>query len=230
MNKVAIIPARSGSKRIPRKNIRNFNGKPIIAYAIMNALESNLFDSVIVSTDSQEIADISKSFGAKTPWLRSPELSDEFTTTVQVMKDAVDRIGLSVGDNSMVCCIYPATPLLQAVDIDRAFRKMSTGLYDYVFSAVRTPMAPERSFRIKSENELRLMSSLCESTRTQDLTPAYYDAGQFYWGTANAWQSAKPIFSSKSGIIELPQHSVVDIDELSDWQYAEVLYKTMRNG
>ena len=221
---IAIIPARGGSKRIPRKNIRLFHGIPVIAYAIKAAKESGIFDEVFVSTDDGEIADIAISFGAKVPWMRPKELSDDFATTVKVMQDAVKRFDTNLNRLEFVCCIYPTTPLLRPNLFLEGLRVLKDGDWDYVIAAsfARTP--PERFLSLGENNEVMMRFPEHEITRTQDFSPAYHDAGQFYWGKKTAWESALPLFTSKSTILELPRELAVDLDTLDDWHYAELLF------
>jgi pseudaminic acid cytidylyltransferase len=219
---IAVIPARGGSKRIPRKNIKEFNGKPAISYAIKAALESQVFSEVIVSTDDEEIAEYSRSQGAKIPWLRSEQLSNDFATTSQVMQDAVLNLESDNFDN--VCCIYPVTPLLRPKYISEGLRVLNDGNWDYVFSAIKNDSNPQRFFTLNSSNSVSMLFPEFELTRTQDLQQTFYDAGQFYWGKKSAWLDKRPIFDSLSTIIEMSKEDAVDIDTFSHWKLAEDLY------
>ena len=221
---IAVIPARGGSKRIPRKNIKLFHGLPVIAYAIKVAKESKIFDEVIVSTDDEEIAEVAESFGATIPWMRSKELSDDHTTTVSVMQDAVNKLKSSFIALEYVCCIYPATPLLQPNFISQGLQILKDGDWDYVLSASRAETPPERFFSLDSAKGVEMHFPENKATRTQDFLPSYHDAGQFYFGRRSSWESGLPIFSSKSTILEIPSESAVDIDTPEDWHYAEVLF------
>jgi N-acylneuraminate cytidylyltransferase len=219
---IAVIPARGGSKRIPRKNIKEFNGKPAISYAIKAALESQVFSEVIVSTDDEEIAEYSRSQGAKIPWLRSEQLSNDFATTSQVMQDAVLNLESDNLDN--VCCIYPVTPLLRPKYISEGLRVLNDGNWDYVFSAIKSDSNPQRFFTLNSSNSVSMLFPEFELTRTQDLQQTFYDAGQFYWGKKSAWLDKRPIFDSLSTIIEMSKEDAIDIDTFSHWKLAEDLY------
>jgi pseudaminic acid cytidylyltransferase len=221
---IAIIPARGGSKRIPRKNIRLFHGIPVIAYAIKAAKECGIFDEVFVSTDDGEIADIAISFGAKVPWMRPKELSDDFATTVNVMQNAVKRLDTNPSRLEFVCCIYPTTPLLRPNLFLEGLRVLKDGDWDYVIAASLAKTPPERFLSLGENNEVRMRFPEHEITRTQDFPAAYHDAGQFYWGKKIAWESALPLFTSKSTILELPRELAVDLDTLDDWHYAELLF------
>jgi len=219
---IAVIPARGGSKRIPRKNIKEFNGKPAISYAIKAAFESQVFSEVIVSTDDEEIAEYSRSQGAKIPWLRSEELSNDFATTSQVMQDAV--LKLDSEDLENVCCIYPVTPLLRPKYISEGLRVLKNLDWSYVFSAVKNDSNPQRFFTLNSSNSVSMLLPEFALTRTQDLQQTFYDAGQFYWGKKSAWLDKRPIFDSLSTIVEMSREDAIDIDTFSHWKLAEDLY------
>lgn len=221
---IAVIPARGGSKRIPRKNIRNFHGRPMISYAIKTAQESQLFDQIIVSTDDDEIASISESYGARIPWRRSPVLADDFATTLDVMQDAATRLATSVPSDSMVCCIYPAIPLLKPQYLQAGAGKILGSDWDYVLSAVLDQNPIQRSFTLESSNRLQLNYPEHEFTRTQDLPVSYHDAGQFYWGSIKVWSEKTPIFSANTTIVEIPTDLTVDIDTQEEWLLAERLF------
>ncbi len=222
---IAVIPARGGSKRIPRKNIRLFNGLPVISYAIAAAKKSEIFDQIVVSTDDEEIAEIAISFGASIPWMRSKNLSDDFATTIHVMQDAVNQLDNSGNDLKHVCCIYPATPLLKPKFLTEGLKILESADWDYVITASVAKSPPERSLSVGKNKEISMRFPSFETTRSQDFPPAYFDAGQFYWGRKTAWQSGLPIFTSKSTMLELPRELAVDIDTLDDWDYAERLFE-----
>jgi len=217
MKSIAIIPARGGSKRITRKNVKDFRGKPVIAYAIQTAIESQLFDEIFVSTDDQEISKIAQAYGARVPWLRDLKLADDFTTTSEVINDALHRIQDSFGEVKNACCIYPVTPLLEPSYLVDGLRALETGEWDFVVSAKRTRENPQKFFALDSNLRIELYSPEFETTRTQDLETSYLDAAQFYWGTQKAWQNSKGVFSSKSTIIEVPEYMGIDVDIEGDW-------------
>jgi N-acylneuraminate cytidylyltransferase len=221
---VAIIPARGGSKRIPRKNIRIFHGKPMISYAIAAARDSGLFEKIIVSTNDLEIANISRQYGAIVPWMRSPNLSDDFTTTLSVMQDAVSRSELDLENDTKVCCIYPAVPLLKPKYLVKGLDLLLEGKWDYVFSATATRVYPEKLFTLDSKMRVVMDFPRFEKDRTQDLQTRYQDAGQFYWGSKLMWESQSPIFSNNSTVVEIPLGATVDIDLPRDWIMAESMY------
>lgn len=221
---IAIIPARGGSKRIPRKNIKLFHGLPVIAYAIKAAKESGVFNDVFVSTDDEEIAEVAESFGAVIPWMRPKSLSDDHATTVSVIQDAVNKLKYSLNELEYVCCIYPATPLLQPTYISQGLQILKNGEWDFVFSASRAETPPERFFSLDSVNGVEMHFPENKETRTQDFLPSYHDAGQFYFGRTSSWESGLQIFSNRSTIIEIPRGLSVDVDTLDDWHYAEHLF------
>jgi pseudaminic acid cytidylyltransferase len=225
---IAVIPARGGSKRIPRKNVKLFHGLPIISYAINTATKSGIFDKVIVSTDDAEIAEIAKSYGAEIPWMRSKELSGDHVTTISVMQDATKKLGADFVGLENVCCIYPATPLLKTNFLSRGLELLTVGGWNYVFSAVAVESPPYRFFSLTPSNGVKMLFPNFEKSRTQDLESTYCDAGQFYWGTKKSWSAGLPILSMNSTILELPTNLTIDIDTISDWKIAENRYESLR--
>ena len=226
---IAVIPARGGSKRIPRKNIKLFHGLPVIAYAIKVAKESGVLDEVFVSTDDEEIAEVAESFGAVIPWIRAKDLSGDNATTVSVMQDAVNKLRLNLNGLENVCCIYPATPLLKPSFITQGLKVLEDGGWDYVLSATQAGTPPERFFSLGVTKRIEMHFPQYEATRTQDFSLSYHDAGQFYWGRKSSWESGMPVFSSTSTIIEIPSALSVDIDTLDDWHQAERLFELQRD-
>jgi pseudaminic acid cytidylyltransferase len=219
---IAVIPARGGSKRIPRKNIKSFGGKPMIAYAITAAKNSGLFDHVLVSTDDAEIASIANAWGAETPFVRPAELANDFTATVPVVAHAIqacEALGWSF-DN--VCCIYPGVPFIEVEDLQGAFKQLEVGSDDYCFPVAEFPSAIQRALKRNSHGVMQPFYPEFQLTRTQDLEPAYFDAGQFYWGNKRAWLSNLRIHSNSAGYL-IPNWRVVDIDTPADWERAELL-------
>lgn len=223
--KIAVIPARGGSKRIPRKNILPFAGKPMIAYAIDAARACNVFDRIIVSTDDSEIAGVAEEYGAEVPFKRPANLADDHTPTVPVIAHAI-RGCVELGyDVKQVCCIYPAVPLIEPNDILAALNMLNERDDDgYAFPVTRFPSAIQRALRRTVSGAAEPFDMRYVLTRTQDLEQAYYDVGQFYWGTLKAWLDGLPIHSNGSAIV-LPEWRVVDIDTPEDWQRAEVMFK-----
>ncbi|MDO9139749.1 MAG: pseudaminic acid cytidylyltransferase [Methylobacter sp.] len=220
--KIAIIPARGGSKRIPRKNIKLFYGKPMIAWAIETAKASGLFEHIVVSTDDAEISALAKNWGAEAPFVRPAELADDYTPTVPVVAHAISACQALGWQVDQVCCIYPAVPFMQCADLAAALHKLEAGNADYVFPIAAYPSAIQRALRQLPNGLMEPFYSQYASTRTQDLEPAYYDAGQFYWGRAQAWLAEKNIHQHGAGL-EIPSWRVVDIDNTEDWQRAELM-------
>lgn len=223
---IAIIPARGGSKRIPRKNIKLFAGQPMIGYAIRAAIASGTFDRVLVSTDDDEIAGIARTFDAEVPFIRPPELSDDHTPTVPVIAHAIHAcrdLGWAVGD---VCCIYPGVPFISPDDLRSAQGILSQSDAAYVFPVASFPSAIQRALRRGDDGRVTPFQPEHAATRTQDLEPAYFDAGQFYWGKADAWTAGLNIHLH-SKTLTLPEWRVVDIDTPADWERAELIYTAL---
>lgn len=226
--KVAIIPARGGSKRIPRKNIKDFFGKPMIAWSIEAALKSNCFDRVIVSTDDREIAEIAKKYGAEVPFIRTAELSDDHAGTTPVIKQAIQWLTDNLQAPHLVCCIYATAPFVSAYDIQRGLDQLEQNNASYAFTVTSYAFPIQRAIRITEDNNVEMFLPEHFQTRSQDLEEAYHDAGQFYWGKVDAWMSEKVIFGSESTPVILPRYRVQDIDTLEDWDRAEWLFKAMQ--
>lgn len=223
---IAIIPARGGSKRIPRKNIKEFHGLPLIAYSIKTALDSKLFDKVIVSTDDEEIAAISKKFGADVPYLRPKELSDDFATTSDVINYVVKKERSLGMDIEYVCTIYATAPLLQSKYLVEGYNQLSNSNAKNSFSVTSMPFPIQRTFKITQENRCEMFYPQYANTRSQDLEEAYQDAGQFYWNKLSK-NSNEVMFGKDSIPIVLPRHLVQDIDTLEDWKQAELMYEVV---
>jgi pseudaminic acid cytidylyltransferase len=226
---IAVIPARGGSKRVPRKNVKVFHGLPVISYAIKAAQNCEQIDQVFVSTDDAEIAEIAKSFGADVPWLRPRELSDDFTTTISVIRDAIQRLKADFEDIGNVCCIYPATPLLKPIFLTQSLQILEENNWDFVISANRIESTPERYFHLGALRQIEMQFPLKKDSRTQDLPVTYSDAGQFYWGHSSTWETKTSILSNTSTIFEIPPGSAVDINTLEDWQRAERLFALQKD-
>lgn len=224
--KMAVIPARGGSKRIPRKNIKDFCGKPMIAYAICAAKESGLFDRIVVSTDDDEIAEIANQWGAETPFKRPIELSDDYTATVPVIKHSIETCKKQGWIVKEICCVYPCVPFLQALDLIGGFSQMKKNVNGFSLSITEYPSAIQRAFKRVSNEKIEPFFSEFQNVRTQDLDSAYYDAGQFYWGRTEQWLSTNNIHSNGFGY-EIPRWRSVDIDTPEDWHYAEILFQKL---
>jgi len=229
---LAIIPARGGSKRIPRKNIRRFAGQPLIAYSILAAAQSGLFDHIIVSTDDEEIAAIARQYGAETPFARPAELAGDHATTVPVVKQAISWVQEHWGAVDKVCCIYATAPFIQVGALRAAHDMLVTqAVTGYVFSATTFPFPIQRAFRIQPDGRVEMFEPQNYNTRSQDLEEAFQDAGQFYWGAAASYLSEKIFFSTDSMAYVLPRHLVQDIDTPEDWKRAELMYAALQaNG
>lgn len=226
--KLAVIPARGGSKRIPRKNIKNFCGKPIIGWSIEAALQSRCFDRVIVSTDDEEIADIAKKFGAEAPFVRPAELADDYTGTIPVINHAVKWAEEKAGAVEYACCIYATAPFVTAKDIMRGMELIISEDVEYVFSVTHFPYPIQRAIRINESGYVEMINPEYYHRRSQDLTESFHDAGQFYWGKKSAWLNQRPFFTSKSLPLILPPYRVVDIDTMEDWKRAKVMFLALQ--
>jgi pseudaminic acid cytidylyltransferase len=227
MLNLAIIPARGGSKRIPKKNIKLFLGKPIIAYSIERAIESNLFDDIIVSTDDIEIAKIAKDYGAKVPYFRSEINSSDFATTFDVIEEVINEQHIRNQDYENVCCIYPCAPLISKELIINAFEVMKLNNFDTVFPVVKYGNQIQRALRL-NDNRIEMFYPQFKTTRSQDLEIAFYDAGQFYWSQINQLLRYRQLFSSNSGFIILDEIHAQDIDNEIDWDLAEIKYSLLK--
>ena len=222
---LCIIPARGGSKRIPRKNIKPFNGKPMIAYSIEAALESGCFTRVAVSTDDEEIAAVARQYGAETPFMRPPELADDFTGTMDVIAHAIHAVKPYVP--AYVCCLYATAPFVLAEDLRNSRDKLLHSDADYCFAVTNYEFPIQRAIKIDEEGRVSMFDEQYMNMRSQDLIPAWHDAGQFYWGKTQAWLNKKVVYSSAGLAYPLPRHRVQDIDNEDDWIRAEWMYKAM---
>ena len=221
--RLAVIPARGGSKRIPRKNIKPFGGRPMIAWTIRAALESDLFDRIIVSTDDAEIAEVSRVHGADVPFVRPAELSDDHTATIPVIAHAVAWQNAHGAQADEVCCLYATAPFLEAADVRRGLDILHETGADYAFSVTSFAAPIQRALRILEGNRVEMFDPSQFNTRSQDLEEAWHDAGQFYWGTAQAWLARKVLFGRHAAPVILPRHRVQDIDTPEDWHRAELM-------
>lgn len=225
--KLAVIPARGGSKRIPRKNIKPFCGKPMIAWSIEAALQSGCFDQVVVSTDDAEIADVARKCGAQVPFIRPAALSDDHTGTTAVVAHAIDWFTAQGQALDQVCCLYATAPFVTAEDLRAGLKVLMESGADYAFSVTSYAFPIQRAIRITSAQRIEMFNPENFNARSQDLEAAYHDAGQFYWGRAKAWIQGKMIFSPTSVPVLLPRHRVQDIDTHEDWLMAEYLFRVL---
>lgn len=223
--KIAIIPARGGSKRIPRKNIKFFGGKPIIAWSILAARESKLFDHIIVSTDDEDIASIAKDYGAEVPFIRPDNLSDDITGTADVIKHAVSWCIKNIGEVESVCTLYATAPFITVNDIKNGYDLLMKNNCKIVFTVTSFPFPIQRAVKLDDNHRVSMFQPKYFLSRSQDLESAYHDAGQLYWATAQAVFDNTPTFSEDSLAQILPRHQVQDIDEPEDWDRAELMFK-----
>ena len=226
---VAIIPARGGSKRIPRKNIKEFHGKPLIAYSIEVALNSKLFDKVVVSTDDKEIASIAQKYGAVVPFLRPKELADDFTATQPVIDNVLEYLKNTGEEYEYYCTIYATAPLLQPKYLIEGFEKLKNSDAINAFSATSMPFPIQRTFKLNDNGRCEMFTPEYYMSRSQDLEEAYQDAGQFYWSKLGK-KSDKIMFGEDSVPVILPRHLVQDIDTLEDWKRAEIMYEVLNQA
>ncbi len=224
---VAIIPARGGSKRIPRKNIQLFHGKPIIAYAIETAIESALFSRVIVSTDDPEIAQIAKNHGAEVPFLRSEENADDFATTSSVLLEVLEQLSTNGESYTSACCIYPTSPLIDSKDLKNANEQFIRNKYDVLISSVVYSFPIQRSFHLNAANLVELNHPDAINQRSQDLIKNYHDAGAMYFFNVQKFKATKSLWEGNIGAFELSELKVKDIDTLEDWKIAELKYSIL---
>jgi N-acylneuraminate cytidylyltransferase len=230
VNRVAIIPARGSSKRIPRKNVKDFCGKPMIAWSIEAAKASGCFDRIIVSTDDQEIADVAKEWGADVPFMRPAELSDDFTGTLPVIRHAVEWLNQHNAPVDYACCLYATAPFVSTEDLKQGLQLIEDRSSSYVFSVTSYAFPIQRAIRITEHGSVAMFNPEYFQARSQDLEEAWHDAGQFYWGTAKAWSEERTIFGEDSLPVKLPRHRVQDIDTPEDWVRAEWLFRAMQVG
>lgn len=226
--RVAIIPARGGSKRIPGKNIKPFAGKPIIAYSILAALNSKLFDRVIVSTDSKEIADVACGYGAEAPFVRPGELAGDVTATADVILHALAWLTGQHSPASQVCCLYATAPFVQPCYLRQGLTLLLESGATSVFTVTSYPAPIFRALKQQADGRLAMVWPEYELTRSNDLPETFHDAGQFYWLDAPRFMAEKRIYSPDSRPVILPRFLVQDIDTPEDWLTAEAMYQALR--
>jgi pseudaminic acid cytidylyltransferase len=224
--KLAVIPARGGSKRIPRKNVREFCGQPMLSWSIQAARESGCFERIVVSTDCADVAAVAREWGAEVPFERPAELSDDHTGTLPVIAHAVRACGL--GEADLACCLYATAPFVRPEDLRAGLAALNDPEVVYAFSVTAFTYPIQRALRIVDGGGLRMFDPRLFEVRSQDLEEAYHDAGQFYWGRASAWSAQAPLFAEHSRPVHLPTHRVQDIDTEADWERAEWLFRAMR--
>ena len=224
MDNVAIITARGGSKRIPRKNTRLFLGKPIIAYTIDVALKSGMFKDVIVSTDDDEIAEIASSYGASVPFMRSEKNSDDFAGTDDVMLEVLISLLEKGKSYTHACCLYPTAPFIDIQSLRKAYDLMLDQQFDTVFPVCAFSYPVQRSLIMAGDGKVVMNWPENLHKRSQDLRPSYHDAGQFYWVNIASFLNTKNLYTDNTGAIVLDELRVQDIDNETDWKLAELNY------
>ena len=227
MKSLCIIPARGGSKRIPRKNIKPFLGKPIMAYSIEAALKSGVFDEVMVSTDDEEFAEVAKKFGASVPFLRSEATSNDYATTVDVLLEVVDMYKQRGKEFDVVCCLYSTAPFVTSERLKEASSRISDAV-DACFTIVQYSYPIQRSLRINEDNCVEMKFPEHLKSRTQDLEKVYHDAGQFYFVKTDALVKEKTVWCKRTAPLILSELEVQDLDTLTDWQLAEMKYQLLK--
>jgi len=225
--RVAVIPARGGSKRIPAKNIKPFCGKPMMVWSIETAIASQLFDRIIVSTDSQEIAKIATENGAEVPFVRPDDLSADQSGTIEVIQHTVAWLNDNGVYPGYVCCIYATSPFLRSTYLQQGYDLLRNSNASFAFSVCTFPAPIQRALGITTDQRIEAKWPEHIFTRSQDLEDCYHDAGQFYWGTANAFEKKHTIFSNASIPVLVPRHLVQDIDTMEDWVRGEFMFKAL---
>lgn len=226
--RIAVIPARGGSKRIPGKNIREFGGKPMIAWSIKAALASSCFDEVVVSTDDPSIGEVAERYGASVPFVRPASLSDDYTGTLPVIRHAVEWFMGAGHAVDLACCIYATAPFVSAQDIQAGMHMLQEQNCDFAFSVTSFAFPIQRALRMVAGGRVEMLNPSEFSTRSQDLEEAWHDAGQFYWGTATAWREERVIFGRNSVGVPIPRYRVQDVDTPEDWEMAELMFEALR--
>jgi len=222
-----MIPARGGSKRIPRKNIKLFHGKPMIAYSIEAAKQSGCFDKIIVSTDDQKIADVALAYGAEVPFLRPANISDDHATTMDVIQHTIHWCESQNMMVDLLCCIYATAPFVLPSDLSKGLEAVSVTGVEYAFSATSFAFPIQRAISLSENGTVQMFQPEHLNTRSQDLVDAYHDAGQFYWGKKEAFKEGRIMFSAHSKAILIPRKRVQDIDTPEDWELAEALFSVL---
>ncbi len=225
MKNLCIIPARGGSKRIPRKNVKSFLGKPMLAYSIETALKSGLFEEIMVSTDDAEIAEVAKQHGAKVPFMRSAETASDFATTADVLKEVISKYSEQGRQFDNFCCFYATAPLVQSKDVVAAYKRLQDSDFTCVYPVVQFSYPIWRCLDLASDGTMTRHWPEYENSRSQDLPKEYHDTGTFYWYKTQEWLSG----NIKVGGIEVNETTIQDIDTETDWALAEMKYKLLYN-
>lgn len=227
MKSIAVIPARGGSKRIPRKNIKEFCGKPIIAYSIEAAKQSGVFDVVMVSTDDEEIAEVAREYGAEVPFLRSSETANDYATTVDVMLEVIDEYRKIGQEFDVLCCLYPCAPFVSASSLQEGMNVFTENDADSVMNVCKFPVPVEWAIDISS-GEIKFNDVEATFIRSQDLTPKYYDAGQFYFVKVSSMIAEKTVNAGRALPVVISEKEVQDIDSAEDWKIAEIKFRMLK--
>ena len=225
---ICIIPARGGSKRIPRKNIKNFCGQPIISWSIETALNCKSFGRVIVSTDDDEIAEISRQYGAEVPFKRSKSLSDDHTSTIPVIKNAIKWLEMNNEKVDSICCLYPTAPFIEESYIEEGLKKLIENNASYSISVTSFSYPIQRAIKFTKNERLKMFFPENINKRSQDLEKSFHDAGQFYWGKRSAWMKEERILDQNTVPVYIPRYKVQDIDDEEDWIQAERIFNKLR--
>lgn len=223
MKNLCIIPARGGSKRIPRKNVKSFLGKPMLAYSIEAAMATNLFDEVMVSTDDDEIAEVARQYGAKVPFMRSSETANDFATTADVLHEVIDKYKELGREFDNFCCVYATAPMVQSKDIISAYNRLQSSDFTIVYPVVQFSYPIWRCLDLAEDGSMKRHWPEYENSRSQDLPKEYHDTGTFYWHKTKKWLAG----NIKVGGIEVDETTVQDIDTESDWKIAEMKYRLL---
>lgn len=225
---ICLIPARGGSKRIPRKNIRPFRGLPMIAWSIRSARDSGLFSRLIVSTDDDEIAAVARDAGAEVPFTRPAALADDHAATIPVIRHALDWLEAEGALPETLCCLYATAPFVRPDDLCAGAALLGEGV-DFVLAATEYAFPIQRALRLAPDGAVGMLDPVAYGTRSQDLEPAFHDAGQFYWGRSRAWRQAAEFFGPHTRALILPRHRVQDIDTPQDWDRAERMHRLLED-
>ena len=228
MKKICIIPARGGSKRIPRKNVKLFLGKPMLSYAIQNAIDSGIFDEIMVSTEDQEIAAIAVNSGAKVPFLRTEATSNDYATTAEVLKEVIEKYNEIGSKFEITCCLYPCTPLLTGDILKKGLEKLIESKADSLFSVQKFSFPPQRGMKIENDN-LKWNNPENAAARSQDLETIYHDAGQFYFFRTEILKTQNQLLTNNTTALLLTEMQAQDIDTQEDWELAEFKYTYSKN-
>lgn len=226
MRNLAIIPARSGSKRIPNKNIKDFLGKPIISYTIKSAVSSNIFDEVMVSTDDKNIADISEQYGAVVPFYRSKETSNDFAIIADVVTEVLTNYKMQGKTFDNICILFATAPLITVARITESYKMLINDGFDSVLPVLKFSYPIQRALQIENK-KLSFIEPENYAKRSQDLMPTYHDSGQFYWIKTSEFENQKTLFTKNAGAIILSETEAQDIDTEEDWKIAEIKYKLL---